>query len=107
MNIDPGPYLGSETNDNSMSRFNLELSDKQVKEILAKLKKDEAENAPMLCPECKKKFTSLDDMMKHLRHDCANVEITCNNCKQKFNRSKFSAHKCVKESMYLRKIVVE
>jgi hypothetical protein len=38
MNADLRPYLGSETNNAAMSRYNLELSDKQVAEELAKSK---------------------------------------------------------------------
>ena len=38
MNADLRPYLGSETNNVSMSRYKLELSDKQVTEELAKSK---------------------------------------------------------------------
>ena len=45
--------------------------------------------------------------MKHLRHDCPNVEIKCSQCKETFLRSKFNAHACVKDTKYLRTIIDE
>lgn len=47
MNSDPGPYLGSDTNDNSMSRYKLELSDKQVKSELSKAKQHHVNEAEL------------------------------------------------------------
>ena len=61
---------------------------------------------PLQCPDCKgMKFSSLEAMMKHLRHECPNVEIKCSECKEVFMRSKFGAHKCVKETKHLRNLI--
>lgn len=45
--------------------------------------------------------------MRHLRHDCPNVEIKCSQCKEIFVRSKFNAHACVKDTMHLRAVIDE
>lgn len=69
---------------------------------------------PLQCPDCKgKKFTSVESLQHHLRHDCPNVEITCNMCDKDFfrynlkNNFESVKHKCVsdKQTKELRQMI--